>query len=100
MPKTVQTREVYVSCRDQQINGRQYVTGEVVQGADALRTLPALLKTNRLRVSSVVVIPDEEVTVADLGTTEIEQSVMSSRPKKETAKKTVTPKRRAARKTR
>lgn len=74
----LQIQEVYVSCRDQQINGRIYHRGEVVPGADALPTLPALLRTNRLRLTSVTTGPppkaEQSESVTDLGSTSAEES--------------------------
>ncbi len=57
--------EEYVSCREQKINGRLYCANQVVPDAGTLTTLPALLRTNRLRLRSAYVsAPD---VAQDLG---------------------------------
>lgn len=52
--------EEYVSCVDQRVRGIVYTAGEVVPGAEELSTLPALLRTNRMRVRTRFVQPDAE----------------------------------------
>jgi len=59
--------EEYVSCREQKINGRLYCVNQVVPDAGTLTTLPALIRTNRLRLRSAYVSAPEEVVGQDLG---------------------------------
>lgn len=51
--------EEYVSCVTQKIFGTIYTAGEVVPGAETLQTLPALLRTNRIRTRSTVVVTED-----------------------------------------
>jgi hypothetical protein len=59
--------EQYVSCRaGLQVDGMVYGINEVIPGASVLRTLPALLRTGRVRIQSVS-IREPEPASKDLG---------------------------------
>ena len=75
--------EEYVSCREQQINGIVYGINEAVPGAHVLRTLPALLRTHRLRLRSVVVTEPDPTPAEDIGSA---QAVKVKRKTKRRAK--------------
>lgn len=73
--------EEYVSCSDKlQVNGVIYPAGEVVPSAGALKNLPALLKTNRLRIRSVTTY--EQEASQDLGQVQARPRATKKRAKK------------------
>jgi len=84
--QTVVTEE-YVSCVTQQICGKVYGPNEVVPGADLLPTLPALLRTNRIRTKpKVVITPDDPDSAQDIGSAQA-QTPTEKRAATVTAKK-------------
>ena len=80
--------EQYVSCRPGlQVEGLPYDVGEVIPGASVLKTLPALIRTGRVRIQSVTV-REAEPASTDLGEMDIAPTA-----RKKTARKKKTAKR-------
>lgn len=72
--------EEYVSCREQKINGRLYIPNQIIPDAGTLTTLPALLRTNRIRLrSAYVVTPD---VAQDLGSAQSRKAKPKAKAKR------------------
>lgn len=74
----MQVIEQYVSCRPGlKVNGRIYAMEEVIPDAGSLSTLPALLRTNRIRLKAAYVADDP---AQDIGSAQSSKVPLESTP--------------------